>query len=73
MDASSHRNLNALANLGLEVLTPEQVCRIDELLAEVGEYGEVHLIVQKGELRYINKVESYKAWKSDDHHDGHKK
>jgi len=52
--------------LDLRLLTPEQVQRIDQLLGDVGEYGEVHLIVQKGELRYINKVESYKAWKSDD-------
>jgi len=49
-------------NLRLEFLTPEQITRIDEVLATVGEYGEVHLIIQKGELRFINKVESYKAW-----------
>jgi hypothetical protein len=49
-------------NLRLEFLTPEQVVRIDKVLATVGEYGEVHLIIQKGELRYINRVESYKAW-----------
>ena len=35
---------------------------IDEYLVSVGEYGEVHLIVQNGELRYINKVESHRAW-----------
>jgi hypothetical protein len=50
------------ANLRLEFLTPDQVIRIDKTLATVGEYGEVHLIIQKGELRYINRVESYKAW-----------
>jgi len=50
------------ANLRLEFLTPEQVIRIDKALATVGEYGEVHLIIQRGELRYINRVESYKAW-----------
>lgn len=49
-------------NLRLKFLTPEQIIRIDELLAEFIDYGEVHLIIQKGELRYINKVESYKAW-----------
>jgi len=49
-------------NLRLEFLTPEQITRIDKVLATVGEYGEVHLIIQKGELRYINRVESYKAW-----------
>lgn len=45
----------------LEFLTIEQVRRIDQLLAVVGEYGEIHLIVQRGELRFINKVESFKA------------
>ena len=49
-------------NLCLKTLTLEQVERIDEVLSSIGEYGEVHLIIQKGELRYINKVESYKAW-----------
>ena len=45
----------------LKKLTPDQVRQIDEALAAVGDYGEVHLIVQRGELRYVNKVESYKA------------
>ena len=52
-------------DLQLLRLTLEQVQRIDRMLAEVGEYGEVHIIVQKGELRYINKVESYKLWRED--------
>jgi hypothetical protein len=42
-------------------LTPAQVARIDALLATLADYGEIHLIVQRGELRYINRVESYKA------------
>ncbi len=49
----------------LEFLTVEQIQRIDQLLACIGEYGEIHLIVQRGELRFINKVESFKA--SGDH------
>ncbi|MBI5953344.1 MAG: DUF2292 domain-containing protein [Chloroflexi bacterium] len=47
-------------DLHLLKLTIEQVRRIDEMLDDVGEYGEVHIIVQRGELRYINKVESYR-------------
>jgi hypothetical protein len=46
-------------SLKLRKLTLDQVRRIDQLLAELGKYGEVHIIVQNGELRYINKVESY--------------
>ena len=45
----------------LKVLTPAQIQRIDELLASVGDFGEVHLIVQRAVLKYINKVESFKA------------
>jgi hypothetical protein len=52
--------------LKLRFLKPAQVKRIDDLLAQLGEYGEVRLVIQHGELRYINKVESYKAWKNDE-------
>jgi len=45
----------------LKKLTLDQVRQIDEALDAVGDYGEVHLIVQRGELRYVNKVESFKA------------
>ncbi len=48
-------------SLKLKRLTPEQVRRIDEFLASVGDYGEVNLVVQNGELRYINKLVSFKA------------
>jgi hypothetical protein len=50
----------------LKFLSPVQVKRIDDLLSQLGEYGELHLIIQHGELRYINKVESYKAWKTEE-------
>ena len=50
-------------SLSLKFLTPEQVTQLDELLAGLGDYGEIQLIVQKRELRYINKTESFRAWK----------
>ena len=53
-------NKNLLpSDLKLYKLTLEHIRRIDEMLDEVGEYGEVHIIVQKGELRYINKIQSF--------------
>lgn len=52
--------------LRLQHLTLEQIKRIDEILDELGQYGEVRLIVQRGELRYINKVESYRLWDKED-------
>ncbi len=55
-----------LNSLGLKKLNLDQIKRIDSLLASLGDYGEIHLIVQHGELRYINKVESYRAWNDKD-------
>ncbi|MGE5071794.1 MAG: hypothetical protein ACM3MF_00055 [Anaerolineae bacterium] len=52
--------------LPLKKLSLDQIKRLDAMLASLGDYGEIHLIVQHGELRYINKVTSYKAWKDDD-------
>jgi hypothetical protein len=49
----------------LKKLTLDQIKHIDEVLASVGDYGEVRLIIQHGELRYINKVESFNARKSE--------
>lgn len=56
---------NSLSALGLKKLNVDQIKRIDALLASLGDYGEIHLIVQHGQLRYINKVESYRAWKDE--------
>ena len=54
------------SGLKLRKLSLEHIKRIDEMLDELGEYGEVRLIVQRGELRYINKVESYRLWDKED-------
>ena len=51
--------------LKLSKLSLEQIRRIDAVLASLGEYGEVHLVIKNGELRYINKVESFKAWRDE--------
>lgn len=49
------------SDLRLRKLTLAQIRRIDEMLVALPDYGEVRLIIQRGELRYINKVESFKA------------
>jgi len=46
----------------VKALTPQQIQRINEFLLAMGDFGEIHLIVQKGELRYINIVASHKLW-----------
>jgi len=48
----SHNSEDLSRGLDLRLLTAEQVQRIDKLLAGVGEDGEVHLFMHKGELRY---------------------
>ena len=57
----------SLGGMKLRMLDMEQVYRIDERLDSLGDDGELHLIVQHGELRYINKVESYRASRNTGH------
>jgi hypothetical protein len=49
----------------LKGLSREQIQQINEFLLAIGDYGEIHLIIQRGELRYINKLESHKVWGDD--------
>jgi hypothetical protein len=65
MKTSSGKDADLHGTLKLKKLTVDQVKHIDEVLASLGDYGELHLIIQNGELRYINKVESFSARKSD--------
>ena len=63
-DSARDHDAARLRTIRLKKLTLEQVKHIDEVLASLGDYGELHLIIQHGELRYINKVESFSARKS---------
>jgi len=42
----------------LSVLKSEHIRKIDDALAELGPFGEVRIIKQRGKLRFIQKVES---------------
>jgi hypothetical protein len=42
----------------LSVLKFEHIKKIDDALAELGPFGEVRIIKQRGKLRFIQKVES---------------
>jgi hypothetical protein len=42
----------------LSMLKLEHIRQIDEALAELGPFGEVRIIKQRGKLRFIQKVES---------------
>ena len=49
--------------LNLNFLRPEQIKMIDEALAAIGGYGEVHLVVEKGRLRFVRIVHNLDASK----------
>jgi hypothetical protein len=49
----------------LRFLSPEAVNRIDQALQEVGEFGEVTLIVMKRRLRFIQITQSEKLEDAD--------
>jgi len=53
IDQSSH----------LRFLAPSQLSMIDEALSNLGDYGEVRLIVEKGRLRFIVTQKSYDVLK----------
>ena len=65
---SSDGKGRSLSSLQLKRLNEQQIRQIDMALESVGEYGEVHLIVRHGQLKYINRVESHRAW--DDYDEG---
>ena len=53
-------------SLPFKKLKLEQIEQIDDLLTSIGEYGEVHLVVERGELKYINLLKSHKANQDND-------
>jgi Holliday junction resolvase-like predicted endonuclease len=49
----------------LRFLDLRQVRMIDDALANLGEFGEIRLVIQKGQLRYLVTQRSYDASKWD--------
>ena len=49
----------------LKFLNPETTNLIDRALQEVGDFGEVRLLVEKGRLRFIQKTRSEKVANSE--------
>ncbi len=39
-------------------LTPLAISFLESCLQEVGEYGEIHLVVENGKLRFVRTVKS---------------
>lgn len=48
-------------NKPLRFLKPQQITLLDEALSKLGEFGELHLVVVKGTLRFIVVQKSYDA------------
>jgi hypothetical protein len=48
-------------NKPLRFLKPQQITLLDEALSTLGEFGELHLVVVKGSLRFIVVQKSYDA------------
>lgn len=46
--------------LKLRYLTQAQLVRLENLLDDVGEYGELHLIIEKGHIKFVQVVKSQK-------------
>lgn len=62
---SPNRKKNQASN-DLQFLQPIQIKIIDQALAQVGDYGEVRLVVEKGKLRYIEVAHSLDVLKIQD-------
>lgn len=62
MDPSEESQRNSTAKAFQ--LTPDQIKQINDALSSVSEYGEVHLVIQHGMLKYINVLNSHKAWRN---------
>ncbi len=48
---------------GLTFLGPEQILMIDEALAALGDFGEIRLVVERGQLRFVITEKSVDALK----------
>ncbi len=55
-----------LSHPRLKRLNKRQIRQIDMVLESVGDYGDVRLIVRRGQFMYIHRVESQRAWDSQD-------
>jgi hypothetical protein len=51
-------NRNGHPASGFSQLTPATIAKLEQSLHEVGDYGEIHLVVKGGCLRFIRTVKS---------------
>ena len=62
--SADHEDFKKLVNpLGLRFLKANQVRMIDEALSQLGEFGQVHLVVERGQLRFLVTEKSFDVFK----------
>ena len=64
-DSRPVKSIDERLGQGLKHLTVHNILMIDEAIDSVGEFGEVHLIVNKGRLRFVELKTSLDALKYD--------
>jgi len=64
-DSRPDKSIDERLGQGLKHLTVHNILMIDEAIDSVGEFGEVHLIVNKGRLRFVELKTSLDALKYD--------
>jgi hypothetical protein len=57
MQPEPDKNSKPVMGVDLKILTAEHIMQIDEILASIEASGELRLVVQNGQLRYINKIQ----------------
>lgn len=62
-DLSTQTGRPAGTENGARGLLPEQIAMINEALGAIGEYGEVRLVIEKGQIRFLEVIHSYDALK----------
>ncbi len=61
--SNERKTKNWVDPMPLRFLNETQISLIDEVLSSVGDYGEVHLVIEKGILRFVVKQDSIDALK----------
>lgn len=56
LNGSDHTH--KMVSVELEALDAAQVMAIDRAVRQVGEFGEIHLIVKRGQLRFIGTLKT---------------
>jgi hypothetical protein len=57
----SHQENSYISEEDIKTLDIDQIFMIDQAIEEVGEFGEIRLVVNKGRFRFLIVMKSYDA------------